>query len=249
MSLLDVSSGIKKCSNPQCKEVDPAAFHKALTWKDGLQLYCKACVKERSRKYYKANREAIKARNAAWEKANPEKVAAKKKRLRGTSVKIKASTEAYRDKANDNVRRWYYRPGNKEKARAGADKWIAANPEKKLAQVHRRRAAKESLPVLYSGLLWNECLVVFECLCAYCGKGETLLEQDHFIPLSGRLLPAEMERPGHVPWNIVPACTPCNRGKLHRDPFVWLKKAGHMDSLPRILEYIEMMKRQYRVAA
>lgn len=236
MSLLDTVTGIKKCSNPLCPERDPSKFNRAKNAKDGLNNSCRACQKVMVTRWRTENKDRAREISRKWRKANPDKVKAKRARLRKTSAKMIANELAYREKSK--VRRL-------ETARA----WIAANPEKKLAQVHRRRANKMGLPANYSGALWNDCLVAFECLCAYCGKGECLLEQDHFVPLSARWLPLGMDRPGHVPWNIVPACMTCNRSKVHHNPMTWLEKQGYGHRTQVILEYLNRMREQFQAVA
>ena len=63
---------MKTCT--KCKELKELnQFGKDLTRKDGLNCYCKACIRIHSKTYYKANPEKNKAKNKAWDKANPGK--------------------------------------------------------------------------------------------------------------------------------------------------------------------------------
>lgn len=248
MPLLDKATGIKRCSNKECSETNPCNFHKARNTADGLNNACRACQKLRLAAVYRKYKEKIRARNAAWEKANPGKVQAKKKRHR-SGARFRETSEIYKPRANEIKRKAYRNPGIKEKRRAVTDAWIAANPDKKLEQNHRRRASKESIPKMRAYGAWPECLEYFGNCCAYCGKGDTKLEKDHFIPISKKLLPADMDRPGHVPWNIVPACTACNRSKLHREPLGWINEMGHWGSIARIIEHFNNMRHRYQSAA
>lgn len=58
---------------------------------------------------------------------------------------------------------------------------------------------------------WIACQAAWEHRCAYCG-GNGPLEQEHYVPLSAP------DSPGTVPWNMLPACSPCNRRKWDRHP-------------------------------
>lgn len=205
MSYLDLSTGIKKCGNANCLETDPAAFGSCKTWLDGLAHVCKACARERSLRYMKAHRHVAYTRSRIWEKANPDKLKAKKQRLRITSARFRATEAAYN---------------------------------------RRRRALKESLPSLWSSEMWSECLAAFNSCCAYCGVPKTV-ERDHFVPLCAKWLPEGYDRPGDVPWNIVPACMACNRGKHHEEPIKWLTRTGRIDRLLTILEYLRAMRKKY----
>lgn len=63
---------------------------------------------------------------------------------------------------------------------------------------------------------WEECLRFFDFMCAYCGCPDDLT-QDHVIPVADRSCP------GTVPWNMVPACGPCNYSKQHRNVQTWCR--------------------------
>ena len=93
-------------------------FHKDLNTEDGLRIYCKECIKENNRKYYKSNPEKVKKRAKKWQTANPDK-------LKEIRIKwYKANTE----KANDLSRKWY--KVNAERVKENNRKWQENNPEK-----------------------------------------------------------------------------------------------------------------------
>jgi 5-methylcytosine-specific restriction endonuclease McrA len=124
------------------------------------------------------------------------------------------------------MRRW--RAANREHDRALNRACYARNREKRLAAKRERyqsvvkplgrtdegrwkerdrKARRRSL--IGSGRVsaaeWQAVLDEHGHRCAYCGRGDRPLEQDHVIPLSkgGR----------HAASNIVPACKPCNSAK------------------------------------
>lgn len=66
--------------------------------------------------------------------------------------------------------------------------------------------------------------------CVYCGRSIPDGHVDHFIP---------RERGGtDLPWNLVPACGPCNRSKSAHDPLVWMRAVGLRDSTITALQTI-----------
>ena len=63
---------------------------------------------------------------------------------------------------------------------------------------------------------WKDTIDYFDNECAYCGKKNTELEQDHIVPVStsGR----------YSKDNIVPACRHCNSSKSNKDMEEWYRK-------------------------
>ena len=69
---------MKKCSNKECKQVNPqskSCFSKDSKKKDGLQSVCKNCKKE----YYQDNKEQIKEKKKEYRQNNKEQIKEKKK--------------------------------------------------------------------------------------------------------------------------------------------------------------------------
>lgn len=127
---------------------------------------------------------------------------------------------------SDRVNAW--RAANRERSRANERACYARHREKRLAEKRRRyqevvkplsrtdegrwkerdrKARRRAL--IGSGRVshaeWQSILEKHGHRCAYCGRGDLPLEQDHVVPLSrgGR----------HIASNIVPACKPCNASK------------------------------------
>jgi 5-methylcytosine-specific restriction endonuclease McrA len=97
-----------------------------------------------------------------------------------------------------------YRAEHGDKARACAESWRKRHPEWHRLKESRRRAQKLGSGGIVSESDWASILREHDHRCAYCGRGGKL-EQDHVVPLS--------RGGGHVPENIVPACSFCNRSK------------------------------------
>lgn len=109
------------------------------------------------------------------------------------------------------------------------DDWKAANPEK--AREYNRRGATvrrvrvAGLPGRFTTADWRRALAAFGYACAYCGRDDVELGEDHVIPV------ARLEcGPSHDPSNIVPACRSCNSQKNVRLLSEWR---------PDLVEHVE----------
>lgn len=77
--------------------------------------------------------------------------------------------------------------------------------------------------------------------CVYCGHSAPDGSVDHFIP---------RERGGtDLPWNLVPACGPCNRSKSAHDPLLWMQTVGLPDSTITALQTITRSPEWTRASA
>lgn len=71
----------------------------------------------------------------------------------------------------------------------------------------------------------HDAMMYFEKQCPYCGQDlfktniRQKIEIDHFIPIS--------KGGQDVPWNLLPSCTPCNRSKRDKMPYVFLDIAKY----------------------
>lgn len=92
---------------------------------------------------------------------------------------------------------------------------------------HGRRSRLLALPYRRTTDDWDQCKQDWDEKCAYCG-GTYPLTQDHFIPLCDPM------SPGTVPWNMLPACAPCNRSKGMRPPTTWCTS----ERLTAVLAYL-----------
>lgn len=107
----------------KCKEEKPLTeFYANRLSSDGKQSYCKACSGALARVWDSANKDKVRAKQAAWRAANPEKV--------------KAHWDAWREK-------------NPEKVKAFHAAWRAANPEKVEAIKEKQRAKRAAAKVAW----------------------------------------------------------------------------------------------------
>lgn len=99
-------------------------------------------------------------------------------------------------------------------------------------ETHKRRARGAIAAHTLTAKQWREALLFFNFKCAYCGKHEEHLHQEHVVPLSkGGEYSAK---------NIIPACQMCNSYKSNQDLDSWIEKQSfYSDELYfRILLYL-----------
>lgn len=158
----------------KCKVSQPEAeFNKSSARKDGLQAWCKACMREAGRQYQRRHAERRRAKDRARYWANPERAKEEAKRY------YEANAEARRVYAAQ------YRATNPEKAKASQRKYRESHPEQHIAQEHLRRARRTGVQIVET-VMPN---VVFERDGGICGIcREVVFEQDrtidHIIPIS-----------------------------------------------------------------
>lgn len=150
-------AAVKVCT--KCGETKPVAeFHMQAQKRDGLQPYCKACMKIASAAYRAANSDKEKARHAKWYAEN-------------------------RDKVKASAAKW--RSVNPDKVKEQNAKWHAENPEARRIHEHNRRARKIEAGGSLSAGLADRLFDLQRGKCACCGKplGKTY-HMDHIMPLS-----------------------------------------------------------------
>ena len=128
---------------------------------------CKDCVCNRSKIYYRANPEKVKARQKAWVKANPEKVKDRQKKW----------AEKNAEKQRAKKKAWV--KANAEKVKAMQKAWAKNNPGKVTAYSNKRRAAK-----LKATPAWAD-LKKIEEIYLNCPPGYHI---DHVFPLQSPIM-------------------------------------------------------------
>lgn len=181
---------------PRCSTtLPPESFHKSAKSKDGLQGYCKTCVRglDKSRResgYFKDHRaknaDSIRATRSRWKEQNKEKLEASNKRYREENLEKVSSA---RDK---------YRRENPEKVLQASRNYQRKNKHKYAMYASKRRfAARQAQPSWLSPedkkrmeLFWGLAeLKSFVTGVEY--------EVDHIVPLQGKTVCGL-----HVPWNL-----------------------------------------------
>lgn len=139
----------KRCS--RCgvhKPVDE--FYRNSSARDGLHLYCKACVQKKNKDKYWADPEGEKAKAKRWREENPEKEKARSKAYRDANKEvIRQKDRAYYEanKARVLAQCKEYRESHKEQTRRTGRLYREANPERirSLKKEQQRRADPERL--------------------------------------------------------------------------------------------------------
>lgn len=103
-------------------------------------------------------------------------------------------------------------------------KYLQSEKGRELVRLNcqKRRAQKRNVPINDFRISdWRECLEYYSHSCAYCGKNEEKLTQDHIIPtsLGG----------SNTKTNIVPACGHCNYSKGNNLMEEWYPKKDYYD--------------------
>lgn len=182
---------LKKCA--KCKNEYPSTkefFYKHTFNEDGLTGTCKKCAAAYKRDYRTKNKE--------------KDLMSKRK-----YAQIHKNEKLESDKK--------YRESNRKELNIKA-KMRYINPIVKLVSsinYHKRYARKNSLVVDFEVDDWKSSLDYFGNSCAYCGKTNSRLEQEHFIPKS--------KGGNYVKNNIIPACRSCNSGKKDNNFYTWYK--------------------------
>jgi ATP-dependent exoDNAse (exonuclease V) alpha subunit len=124
-----------------CKETkSKSEFCNCKSTKDGLGWQCKLCNKA----YRDANKNQIHLKDKVWRDANKESRATYAKSYNIVNKKqIALVGKVWRD-------------NNIERHRANAKIWDKANPEQKLASLHKRRALKKNSKGSYRRQAWDE---------------------------------------------------------------------------------------------
>lgn len=213
-----------KCKQQKAEEFFPTR----LSSSDGLDSWCKACVK-----FYAQQRRQIKNNVSVERKTcttcRKEKhhskfgrMSSSKDGLRGeckSCRNLKSRMRYARDpefRLSESIRHNKIYQKNKDVILTRTNKWSSENKEKKVEQAQRRRARKTGqiifdLPENYLAILCKQQ----SHICAYCGCDVSLHPTtDHLIPLS---------RGGkHSIDNIKIACTSCNSSKNDKTLIEWL---------------------------
>ena len=211
----EVKHILKKCNI--CGENLPATIEFFYECGKYLSSRCKKCAneysKEYNKRYYRKNSDKIKER-AKNRVRNLEQIEHRKQYMGqyyNTQEKVQRKKEL--------AKKYYYKHSKEltERKRKWRNTEAYKNNEKIILNIKiykaRRRSRKKGAISNYSSADWIKCREHFDERCAYCGKEEKLLEQDHFIPLS--------KSGEYTISNIVPSCKSCNSSKQDKDFFEW----------------------------
>lgn len=185
-----------------CKqEKAPEEMGKNKGSKSGFNIYCKECIKTRSKAYRDSNVEKNRVYQKQWADAHREQVRLKNKRLYARkSEEIREYSRQYREENHE--RRLEIEQNSRAKNK---EKW---RPSKNARQSIRNKVLSEDTYLI----LERELRKVYSDPCFMCGsrKNQSI---DHIVPLSrsGR----------HSVGNIMTLCSSCNASKRNRTITEW----------------------------
>lgn len=165
-------------------------------------------IKQYRKEYYRDNKKYIDNKNKTYRINNRDKINAYWRNYNKINKdKIREWNERYCLKHPERVieSRKKYRINNLEKVR-----------EQSRLHQQKRNALKRKLPSTLTIKQWEDIKIAFDNKCAYCGKKDNRLTQDHFIPLT--------KGGEYTHNNIIPACLSCNSSKRDYDFFEWYPK-------------------------
>lgn len=210
----------KTCT--KCGEAKPLeGFGRDRNRRDGLNPWCKCCNAANARRYGKANREAINAKQKAKYAADPESVCAKVRAYAKANPEIvNAGKRTYYRKNRDRLkaaqlaRYWRDPAESRRRQRVVALRRRLRDPERyrleqaSWAAVRRAREAAV-LHVPFTPEQLAQRLAYFGGKCWMCGATGTSVDHVKPIVAGG---PSMLS-------NFRPACRPCNSGKAGRWPY------------------------------
>ncbi len=161
---------------------------------------------------YQENGERMREANREWREANPDY--------------HRQYCETHKARKGEAKKRWVR--DNAARLRAYQHGYQKTHRAERRGYSQRRNALKAGLPATLTEAQWQEILEEHGHGCAYCGRADLPLEQEHVMPVT--------RGGGYTAANIVPACQPCNRKKQTKTPAeyaAWLVQEGLCLKTPR----------------
>lgn len=212
---LGVQARCKSCNKIRKKAYNDANKDKIKAYNQKHYVEKREVHRECSKRYYEKNSEQIKANAKRWEKENPERKAERNAQYRKEKPELQKA------------RQMRYKLNNPERVR-----------ELGVKHSHERRARMRELIYDLTEEQWQDTLKEFSHSCAYCGKTNCKLEQEHVVPVTSD--------GGYTKHNIVPACKSCNVSKHDTELVEWYKKQDYFSNerLLKVLDFSESYARE-----
>lgn len=217
---------MKKCA--KCGGMKPLAeFNRNKSKAGGYNTECKACCVEYRKAYRSANKEKLKAADAAYYEKNKDRVAKTVEAYRKENAgKLKAAVARYRAENAETIDAYQagyrarYKNENREKYMASKKAWELANPEARRLNALNRRAKMRAAGRLSKGIIAS-LLASQRGLCACCGEdlSETGYHVDHIMPiaLGGSNTDDNVQL-------LTPACN-LRKGSMHPEAYMQKRKS------------------------
>lgn len=202
---------MKRCS--KCGETKPTeGFAKDKKRKDGLQCFCKSCM----RLYRSMNVERAREVNKAWRADNAERLKESKRVYQSANAeRIRLYERAYY-KANLVKKRLQHQRYRETRGRMTKQAYRTANPDIHRTNNHRHKARKRAIEGTFSARDIEHIAAMQGGHCCYCGQ-VVELTVEHVIP-------AAREGTSNDPWNLALACGKCNSSKRDKLVEEWVDR-------------------------
>jgi 5-methylcytosine-specific restriction endonuclease McrA len=182
---------MRKCTKCKCDK-SLTEFGRAKNGPDGLNYWCKECVRASAKKYYDGNSDTILTKHKSHYQANAE-------RLKSDALARYHANAEIRRKQN---KQWKLE--NSERVKSYQKAYVQANLDKYNCYNQNRRARMLSNGGSHTVEEWEMLCESFGNVCLCCGE-EKKLTKDHIKPI-------KLGGTNYI-WNIQPLCMDCNLKK------------------------------------
>jgi hypothetical protein len=207
----------KRCS--KCNEEKPLSeFYKNKTKKDGHNPFCKPCANAYHALYREKHKDTLKEYLLNYNKTHHTRL----QQYRANKyVEKKQEIIKYRAENAERIRlvSREYRKRNADLVRERLCNWEKANPEKRKALNHNRRARKRNAEGSHTAADIQQLLVLQKSKCAVCYTSiKDGYHVDHVIPLA--------VGGGNGKDNLQLLCSSCNCSKGAKHPVDFMQERG-----------------------
>ncbi len=218
---MQIGSALKKCT--KCGTEKPVyEYGKHTMGKGGLNPSCKSCCNKRTKEWAEANRHRKRAASLEWNKNNPEKVIASKRKYLASDhgkAKEREYGKNYRAKNSQKTVEYMKIYRQQPKAKAYMARYRKDNLVQHRANENKRRARKANAGGSHSAKDVEMLMELQRSMCVYCKKDiRKSFHVDHIYPISSG--------GSNDKENIQLLCPLCNMRKHKADPIAFAQSQG-----------------------
>lgn len=204
----------KRCTKcGQFLPATPGFFSKDRSAKDGMQHYCRECMKEHARRWHRSHSKEAAETNRRWmlEHKDERLVYDAQRRIDDPEYAARYRAE-HRDERLAYNRRYYEE--HKEERKAYGRKHSAEHPDERRSYTRNRRARLREAQGSHTGADIAAQRTRQRGLCYWCGdRVGRHYHVDHVVPI--------ISGGSNGPENLVITCASCNQRKGATHPMDW----------------------------